>query len=278
MGANSLPRRLVKRLLAPVLNEATYSVLQAVAMGWDIKSGGWYEPELELLTLGLREGETAIDVGANYGLYAYHMSRAVGPRGKVYCFEPVPFTARTFRLIQRALRFRHNVELVNAGCAEKSGRVTFTVPVNDTGAISAGLVHMGRNDEREGNDRVQSFRTKTIECDVVSLDEHLAGVDRVALVKCDIEGADLFAMRGARGLLEKHHPTVIIEITPWYLEGFGLTVADVTQFFGGLGYRCYRYVDGTLIASNEDSIEEDNWVFVHPSRRDRFARILPAEC
>lgn len=278
MAANSLPRRLAKRLLAPVLSESTYSFLQAVAMGWDIRSGNWYEPELELLSVGLRSGETAVDIGANYGLYAYHLSRVVGPHGKVYSFEPIPFTARTFRLIQRALGFGHNVELVNAGCGEKAGKVAFTVPVNDTGAISAGLVHMGRNDDRAGKERVAQFATKVVECDVVALDERIGDVQDLALIKCDIEGADLFAMRGSRKLLEKHHPTVIIEITPWYLEGFGITVSDVTSFFDGLGYRCYRYVGGKLIAATADVIEEDNWVFIHPSRRDRFAQLLPADC
>src|SRR4051812_9561948 len=77
MAANSLPRRIAKRLFAPALGEGTYSLLQAVAMGWDIRTGNWHEPELELLTVGLRPGETAVDVGGNYGLYAYHMSRAV---------------------------------------------------------------------------------------------------------------------------------------------------------------------------------------------------------
>lgn len=274
MAANSLPRRIAKRLLAPVLNESAYSVLQAVAMGWDIHNGTWSEPELDLLSYGLHRGETGVDVGANYGLYAYHMSRVVGPKGRVYSFEPIPFTARTFRLIQRALGFRHNVELINAGCGERSGRVTFTLPVNPTGAISAGLVHMGRNDDRPGKERVARWTTKEIECEVVTLDERLVNVDKVALVKCDIEGADLFAMRGARKVLEKFHPTVIIEITPWYLEGFGLQVADVTTYFESLGYGCYRYADGKLHPAGADTIEEDNWIFIHPSRHERFAPLF----
>jgi FkbM family methyltransferase len=278
MAANSLPRRVAKRLLAPALGEGAYSLVQAVAMGWDIRVGNWYEPELELLTVGLRQGETAVDVGGNYGLYAYHMSRAVGPRGKVYSFEPIPFTARTFRLIQRALRFGHNVELVNAGCGETAGRVAFTVPVQGTGAISAGLVHMGRNDERHGKDRMANYATKVVECEVVTLDERLAGVKNVSVIKCDIEGADLFAMRGARKLLEEQHPTVIIEITPWYLEGFGLEVSDVTTFFDELGYRCYRYVQGKLWPASAETIEEDNWVFVHPSRNDRYAALIANKC
>jgi FkbM family methyltransferase len=261
-------------MLAPVLGEGAYSVIQAVAMTWDIRTGNWYEPELELLKVGLRSGETAIDVGGNFGLYAYHMSRAVEPTGKVYSFEPIPFTARTFRLIQRALRFGHNVELVNAGCGDKPGRVSFTVPVMDTGAINAGRVHMGRNDARDGKDRYANYKTKVVECEVVTLDERLAGVKNTTMLKCDIEGADLFAMRGAKQLLAEQHPTVIIEITPWYLEGFGLSVRDVTSFFEDLGYRCYRYVDGKLWPATAETIEEGNWVFIHDTYRSRFDALL----
>jgi len=277
MGANSLPRRLIKKLLAPVLTESTYSVLQAAAMGWDIRRGAWSEPELELLPYALRAGETAIDIGANFGLYAYHLSRVVGPSGKVICFEPIPFTARTFRLVQRGLRFGDNVELVAKGASDRSGRTKFTVPVMGTGAISAGLVHMGRNDDRPGKENKANWDTKQVECEVVAIDEYLPDVQNVALVKCDIEGADLFAMRGMRKILEKHHPAIIIEITPWYLEGFGLKVEDLTGFFGDLGYQCYRYADRRLTPVSADAIVEDNWIFLHPSHHDRFRDLLPAQ-
>ena len=292
MAGNSLPRRVVKKLLAPMLGEGTYSLLQAAAMGWDIRRGAWWEAELELLPLALRAGETAVDVGANYGLYAYHLSRAVGRSGKVWSFEPIPFTARTFRLIQRALGFGNNVELVAKGCGEKAGQISFTVPVMKSGAISAGLVHMGRNDDRPGKEKHAKYETREVVCDVVTLDEVLRDAHDVALLKCDIEGADLFAMRGARATLEKHHPTIIIEITPWYLEGFGIQVSDVTRFFDELGYRCYRYDNGSpvgsykkhasetaqrkLIPTRAEDIYEDNWIFIHPSRVARFAGLLPA--
>lgn len=280
MAANSLPRRVVKRLLAPMLTEGTYSVFQALAMGWDIRSKTWWEPELELVDRVVREGDTVIDIGANYGLWAYHMSRAVGRTGKVWSFEPIPFTARTFRLIARALGFADNVELVNVGCGEEAGRVEFTVPVQSGIAISAGLVHMaGRRDQRPGKEIHARFdQTKNVECDVVALDEFLPRLERVSLLKCDIEGADLFAMRGARRLLEEHKPVVVIEITPWFLEGFGLTVGDVYGFFEGLGYRCYRYDDGgRLVPTPASSIVEDNWVFVHPDNAARVRAILAAE-
>jgi FkbM family methyltransferase len=278
MAANSLPRRLIKRLLAPLLTEATYSRLQAVAMARDIESRSWWEPEIELAARVLREGDSAIDIGANFGLWAYHMSRAVGRTGKVYSFEPIPFTARTFRIVARRLGFAHNVELFEKGCGERAGEVEFTIPVMETGAISAGLVHMGRNDARPGKEQHAKFeQTKLVKCEVVTIDEQLAGIERLMLLKCDIEGADLFAMRGARGTLAKHKPVVVIEITPWFLEGFGLAVRDVTGFFEELGYLCYHHDDdGRLTPTAPDAIVEDNWVFVHPDNASRLSDVLPA--
>lgn len=278
MGADSAFRRLLKNMLAPVLNEATYSSVQAIAKARDIKSRSWWEPELELCRRVLREGDRAIDIGANFGLWSYHLSQAVGTSGKVYAFEPIPFTARTFRKVARLLGFSRNVELFEAGCGERAGEVAFTLPVMESGAISAGIVHMqGRNDQRPGKDQHARFnKTKSVNARVVTIDETLAGIERLMLLKCDVEGADLFAMKGAARTLAKHKPVVVIEITPWFLEGFGLTVADVTGFFDGLGYRCYHYDDdGQFTPATRDSIVEDNWVFVHPDNQSRLSGALP---
>jgi hypothetical protein len=147
----------------------------------------------------------------------------------------------------------------------------------DTGAISAGLVHMrGRNDSRPGREKHARFdKTKDVECEVVTIDDYLPDVKNLSLLKCDIEGADLFAMRGARKTLEKHKPVVVIEITPWFLEGFGLSVAEVVTFFQDLGYRCYRYDDGgRLVPTPTDAIVEDNWVFVHPQNAARVRALF----
>jgi len=273
MGADSPFRRLLKRALAPVLTEATYSSIQAIAKARDIQSGSWTEPELELCRLVLREGDSAIDIGANFGVWSYHMSRAVGSAGHVYAFEPIPFTARTFRKVAKRLGFTRNVRLFEAGCGEKAEEIEFTVPVMDSGAISAGLVHMGRNDARPGKEIHARFdKTKTIRAQVVAIDEVLPDIERLTLLKCDIEGADLFAMRGAARTIERHKPVVVIEITPWFLEGFGLKVSDVTDFFDAFGYGCYHFDDdGRLTPASKDTIVEDNWVFVHPDRHDRLA-------
>lgn len=264
MSANSLPRRIVKRVAAPLLNEATYSFLQAAAMGWDIRRGTWFEPEIDFALRVVNYGDTVIDIGANFGLWAHHLSRAVGAKGRVHSFEPIPFTARTFRVLSHALRFASNTTLHEVGCGEKNETVVFKVPVMNTGAISAGLVHMGRNDDRPGREVFARFpTTKDVPCRVVRIDDHLPNLQRLRMIKCDIEGADLFALRGARRTIETHKPVLVVEITPWFLEGFGTKVEDVTGFLRELGYRAYRFRDGSLTPTLDDDIVEANWVFLH---------------
>lgn len=279
MGANSLGRRLLKRLLFPFLNERNYQFLQCLAKAWDIRRGSWSEPELDLIPFAVRSGESALDVGANYGLYSYHLSRAVGPSGRVYAFEPVPFTAATFRLVSKLLRFR-NVEFVPKGCSDQAGRIAFTLPVQSSGAISAGLAHIARRDnERPGKDLHFKYEnTDEVWCDVIVLDEFLPELSNLSFIKSDIEGADLLALRGAEKLIRRRWPTVVCEINPWFLEGFGIKLEELVEFFFDKGYGMYRYeIDGErklLRAIAVEDVVEDNYLFVHPSRRDRFASLL----
>ena len=244
-------------------------------MAYDIWSGGLSEPELELDECAVREGETAIDIGANYGLYSYYLSRAVGSHGHVYAFEPIPYTARVFKKIARLLRFK-NVRLIQMACGDQNGRLKFNVPIQDNGAIIAGTVHIGtRDNARPGKERHARFeKTKAVFCEVVRIDDFVPGLTEVSFVKSDVEGADLYALRGAAELLRKHRPLVVCEINPWFLEGYGLSVNDLVGFFSGLEYQLYRYENRHLLVKSAGDVEEDNWVFVHPSRLDRVRDLL----
>jgi hypothetical protein len=52
LGANSAVRKAAKTILYPLTNEKTYKYVQAASKAWDIKSGGWSEPELDLVEIG----------------------------------------------------------------------------------------------------------------------------------------------------------------------------------------------------------------------------------
>ena len=88
-------RDIVKYILGPFKGTNFYSYLQAWSMSRDIKAGRLIEPEIELLPYAVKEGEIVLDIGANYGLYTYYLSKLVGESGEVIAFEPIPFTYRT---------------------------------------------------------------------------------------------------------------------------------------------------------------------------------------
>lgn len=279
MAANSALRRAIKKVLYSFPGNSSYKYFQAVSKAKDIRNGSWSEPELDLIPLAVRQGETALDLGANFGLYSYHLSRALGPSGRVYAFEPVPFTFETLQLVSRILRFR-NVTLFEKGCSAEGGRISFEVPVQASGAFAAGQAYIGgRRDDREGKEeQVRWAGTRQVVCDVIKLDEFLPSIEELPLIKCDVEGAELLAFRGAGKLIANHLPSVICEINPWFLEGFGIRLDELLTFFSDQGYRLYHYRQNegqaVLTLVEPKAVVEDNYVFIHPSRLERFSSIL----
>jgi hypothetical protein len=146
--------------------------------------------------------------------------------------------------------------------------------------MSAGLAHLeGRNNERQGKGTHFPYeKTERIVCEVLALDQSLPQVSNLSFIKCDIEGAELLAFRGASRIIQQHVPTVLCEINPWFLEGFGIRLDELLDFFREKGYTLYRYEAETgrrrLRAVAPDEVTEDNYLFLHPRHRDRLSSFL----
>lgn len=279
MGADSLLRRMVKHTLFPFINAGGYKYVQAFSKAWDIYNRSWYEPEIDLIPYAVQPGETALDIGANFGFYCYHLSQAVGPEGRVYAFEPVPFTFETLCLVSKLLRIR-SVEFIAKGCSNENGEMMFRVPVQSSGALSAGQAHISlRNNDRAGREKLMPWtEMEEVRAEVVRLDDALSSLDRLSLIKSDIEGAEWFAFQGAEKLIDQHLPSVICEINPWFLEGFGIALEDLLGFFFNKDYQLYFYSNDEgkqhLRPIGPEDIVSDDYVFIHPGRLDRFAPFL----
>jgi FkbM family methyltransferase len=273
MPADSSLRRGIKRVLRRFVGDRAYSTVHAISIARDIRAATYAEPELDLVPAVVSPGDTAIDIGANLGMYLPALSRAAGPTGHIYAFEPIPYTAMTLRRVVGLLRLR-NVEVIGKGCAARGGKARFRVPVQASGALMTGQAHDGgRHDDDGSEDQVRWRATESVDAEVVALDEQLPRLDRLSLIKCDIEGAELFALRGAAGLIERHHPTVVCEINPSFLKGFGITVEELVAFFTTQDYGLYSYDEAThrlLNITDLRSVDEDNYVFVHPDRLVRL--------
>lgn len=129
---------LIKRILYRLFGPDLHFHFQYLGKVQDIEQRKVWEKELYLIPLVTRKGETAIDIGANYAVYSYYFSKAIGETGQVYAFEPIPFT---YKICQRLLKHfdLHNVQLFDKGCGNQNGKAIFETPLQSFGANSAGL-------------------------------------------------------------------------------------------------------------------------------------------
>ena len=176
---------------------------------------------------------------------------------------------------------KKNVEIIPKGCGEKAGPLVFKVPLQKSGAISAGMAYISsRNDDHEGKEtQVRWKGTKEILGEVISLDEFLLPrLSELTFMKCDTEGSELFIFRGAQKIMDRFHPTVLCEINPWFLQGFGIRLSELLDFFFQRDYKFYRYhrANGTLphlYEMDPNGVVEDNYFFIHPRFKDRFSSL-----
>jgi FkbM family methyltransferase len=146
----------------------------------------------------IRRGDTALDIGANIGMVTVHMARLVGSGGVVHAFEPNP---RLVGMLRQALRRNclPQVKLHDFGLGPAEASMELRVPRSDTGGGS--FVH---NWVAEDCRSVQvSIRT----LDDVAREQ---GIQRVSLLKIDVEGFEASVFRGALCFLERVRPEAIL--------------------------------------------------------------------
>lgn len=275
-SVNSPVRKFVKPILYKLLGEKGYSFFQYLGKVKDIEGRLVEEDELALLPEILKETDEVIDIGANYA-YITHRLANICTKGIVYAFEPIPFTFNVCQRIIKKYGFK-NVKLYQKGVGQKNEQMKFSVPLINFGGISAGQAHMdGRNNELKGKKDYYKFdKAKTFSCDVVTIDSFLPNIKNLAFVKIDIEGAELFALEGMRKTIGIWNPIIMLEITPFFLEGFGIKEQAIRDFFKPLNYHFYTYEKeiGKLVSYSFDSFEDRNYLMLHDNHLTQLKHLI----
>lgn len=162
--------------------------------------------ERHLLRRILFAGAVAVDAGANIGIYSQFLSRCVGSTGVVHSFEP---SAENFRRLQSATRKLANVRVSQAAVGEHTGKATLY--------LSDKLNVDHRTYITEGDSR------HAVPIDIVALDDYFKPGQRVDLIKMDIQGYELHALRGAKRVLQENPDiNLLLEFWPSGLEQAGV--------------------------------------------------------
>ena len=154
----------------------------------------------------LRPGAITCDVGANIGVTA---AMAAQHASRVYCFEPSP---RTFQALKQTIQnnnLQDRIEIANLALGDREGTLPF---FDDPSSGSAS--HM-ITDATLG-------RVSTVQVRVTTLDNFVIerSIDRLDLIKIDIEGFEIDALRGALETIRSFRTSALIEFNAFTMIGF----------------------------------------------------------
>ncbi len=207
-----------------------------------LQSVGWgrKKPALEYiyhLENLINSGGVAIDIGANLGYYTRTLSKIVGEGGCVYGVEPVP---PIFEVLRHNTRGCQNVELYNVALGTSDATITMA---NDSVGAD-GYFGTGQNFVKEGD--AKGGEVVEFEAQMRRGSELFGGLERLDLVKCDIEGYEVVVMGEIRPILERHRPVVLIETG-------GENRKTIIEIFTEMGYRGYTLEQGREVALTLES-------------------------
>lgn len=190
---------------------------------------GWYERQFtEWLLRELQKGNVYLDIGAHVGMHALTAARRLSELGggKVIAIEATPDSAEKIRQAAKANSL-NNVEVVQVGLGDHEG-----------------VLKLYTDDRFPPNDAAvrSQFNTGQLVCEVrlARLDDiaESIGLTKADIVKLDIEGGEVAALKGMLSTLRQLRPRFItLEVEEFRLRQAKTTEADIVSLLSSCGYQ-----------------------------------------
>lgn len=204
----------------------------STALGLGLYRYGLRDADLELAGKLLGPGDVFVDGGANVGLYAIVAGVRVGPSGKVIAFEPA---SRTRQILgdNVTLNGFHWVVVRPEALGDSTGTATMVTFAGD----GAGLSSFAPESTLDGTpESVLVARLDDVITEILGRPDH----PHLKLIKLDLEGSEVRALRGAGRLLSSARPDLLIEVEPRHLERQGDSAGALLDLLRSNGYAFYR--------------------------------------
>ena len=161
----------------------------------------WEKKIVNIFKDYVKPGDLCIDAGAFIGLHALELSKLVGNSGKVIAFEPIPFVCECLRttIAENSI---YNIQAVAKPLSDTIDKdLSF---VSDLDGKSAVDIHRRRAFK-------YNYELKSTTLDYFLRNENL---EKLRLIKIDVEGSEWDVLKGSEGIIEKHRPILVLETWP----------------------------------------------------------------
>lgn len=187
--------------------------------------------ERRLLRRHIAPGAVVIDAGANIGIYSRFLSKCVGPPGTVHSFEPSP---DNYKRLRQGVRGCPNVVLNQLALSDQTGDSILYL------SDELNVDHRAYPTDEEARETI-AIRTTT-------LDDYFRPGQRVDLIKMDIQGYELHALRGAeRVLADNPRLKILLEFWPYGLQQAGASAAELLHFLCDHQLTVFRLCGNDLV-------------------------------
>ncbi|HEY4797597.1 MAG TPA: FkbM family methyltransferase [Bacteroidia bacterium] len=222
--------------------------------------GSYENDELLMQQKLIGTNDNVFDIGANYGWFSLHIAKKY-PSAKVYAFEPIPFTHR-FLSENVKLNALGNIFLNEFGMSDKEGAFDFYYDETSSGNASMENVADKKN-------------IQVLKCKVQTLDHFVSEKNvPVNYIKCDIEGAELFAFKGGVNTIKKYHPIIFAEMLRKWSAKFNYHPNEIIKLLSSLKYSCFSLAKDRLQPLSEITEEtvETNFFFLHKEKHNELIK------
>lgn len=198
-----------------------------------------WEPELcNYFLSALKLGNVFLDVGANFGYYTILAAHAVGASGRVYAIEANPTLCQLLRKNAAINWSIGPIDLLENAAFDRQSILRLYVPKGH--AANASLTQTAPNSD------VYVVEAKPI-------DDMVPPGTNVDIMKVDVEGFEIFALRGAeRVLKESPQLRIVMEWSQSQIRASGTQPKDIVSFAAELGFVPYQI-------PAQEPVDENGW-------------------
>ncbi|UCC56491.1 MAG: FkbM family methyltransferase [Gammaproteobacteria bacterium] len=185
---------------------------------------------------------TIIDAGAQFGNFTKAFARLHGSTCTVHAFEPLPYNYAILKTVTAGLG---NTRIHQMALSDKTGTADLLVPVKKRGRLGPGLAHFGAEQQR--NYIREAVATQCLD-DFV----RIHAIERIDFIKCDVEGAELPAFRGAAAVLRESRPVIYTEINDDFTHRLNYNAEELFGYLLDFGYAASRVDEERPVAHPVD--------------------------